>query len=221
MQTKLSRTLSAVLPALVLMTALPARAAGELVDEKTGTKFDAVQTAEGAPYQCLGAGVRLYELLGFIPIQIYAATLCVEPTGFLPIATYAKTKGGGSAEKLEADQGFYDAIYNAPGGKMVVEHLVRSISREDMAKAFRESLGKVLPAEKVEKLISIIPGDPQKGQDVKIYSKGSTLVIDIGGKVNRLDDAEIAQKLWGVYLSADAVSPSLKKSIAQHLSTTP
>jgi hypothetical protein len=222
MQAVFSRSVRSILFALALVAApLAARADGQLVDETTGTKFDSVQTINGVTYQCLGAGVRIYELLGFIPIKIYAATLCLEPSGVGVVNAYVKSKAGSGAQKADAlanDQAFYDAIYNAPGGKLVIEHLVRNISRDDIAKAFRESLSKVLPPDKVQRLIDIIPGSPQKGEEVKIYSSGSTLTIDIAGNAKKIEDAETATKLFEVFLSKDAVSPTLKKSIATQAS---
>jgi hypothetical protein len=187
------------------------------VDDTTGTKFAGTQTANGVTYQCLGAGVRKV----FFFINVYAATLCVETPSVKNVTDYvagqkAKTPNAADlTDKLIDDQGFFDAILNAPGGKFVIEHLVRNIKREDMAKAFRESLGKVLPAEKVEKLIGLIPGDPHEGQEVKMYSAGNTLTIELNGQANKIEDAEIATKIWGVFLGKDGVSPTLKKSIAK------
>jgi len=206
------------LSALVLTISAAARAAPtSFVDESTGIKFEPVQTVNGTTYQCLGAGVRK----AFIFVKVYAAEFCVEPGALKPAADYVagvKAKGGNPSDlagKLNDDPAFFNSLVEAPGGKLVIMHLVRDITREDLAKAFREAMSKVLPPEKVEKLIAIIPGDPKNNQEVKLSSTGDTLTIDIAGNAKKVDDAQIAQNIWRVWLGKDGVSPSLKESVAK------
>ena len=200
---------SVLLVTILSLAPLPARAANELVDEDTHTTFDAQMTVEGTNYQCLGAGVRKV----FWFVKVYALTFCVDPAVVKSISDAAKAKGE-NADKLAEDNSFFDGIVKAPGGKLVILHLTHDISQEQMAKAFRESLSKVLAPEKVEKLISAIPGNAHSGEIVKLYSVGNSLTIDIAGKAKKIDDEDIAKNLWYVYLGKDGVSPPLKKSIA-------
>lgn len=198
--------------------ALPAHAA-PLVDGSTGVKFDREQTIEGTRYECLGAGVR--KVLFF---KAYAVTYCLQAGKSNEVldAYLAKAHPTLTGEKLgdalEDDEKFFEALASAPADKLVIMQLVRDISKEKISDAFRGSLSGVLPKEKVDRLISTIPGDAKDGQKILIYSKGSELVIDIAGDAKRIDDEMITRKLWRVWLGPDAVSPTLKESIAANAS---
>jgi len=198
--------------------AAPASAA-PLVDDSTGVKFDREQTIGGTRYECLGAGVR--KVLFF---KAYAVTYCLQAGKSKEVvdAYLAKAHPSLSGEKLsdalEDDAKFFEALASASADKLVIMQLVRDISKEKISDAFRSSLSGVLPKEKVDRLIATIPGDAKDGQKILIYSKGSELVIDIAGDAKRIDDEMITQKLWRVWLGPDAVSPSLKESIAANTS---
>lgn len=208
----------AVLISLVTLTIAPlsARAGGAIVDKETGTRFHPDQTVNGTTFQCVGAGVRKVFLF-----NVYAAELCLEAGSLQPVlddAAAEKAKGGSPddvARRLAGDHAFFETLVDSPGGKLVIMHFVRDVSREELAKAFRESLSKQLPPDKVEKLVALITTNPQKNQDVKISSAGDTLTIDIAGNANTVDDAQIAHSIWWVWLGKDSVSPSLKESIAK------
>jgi hypothetical protein len=204
---------------LVLMMApLTGHAAGPMVDKETGVRFHPEQTINGTTFQCLGAGVRKV-----IFVNVYAAEFCLEPGSLQPAlddVAAAKAKGGSATDVskvLASDPALFDSLMGTAGDKLLIMHMVRDVSREQLAKAFRESLSKVLPPEKVEKLLAIIPGNASKNEDVKISSAGDTLTIDIAGKADTIHDAEIAQKIWSVWLGPHSVSPSLKQSIATNL----
>lgn len=199
---------------LAVLTASPALAQ-KLVDESTGRSFDVSQTLGGTTYRCLGAGVRKV----FI-IKAYALTYCMEAVkadaavdGFVQKA-YPGLKGEELGDKLEDDQRFFDALATAPADKLVIMKVVRDISRDKIASAFRDALSKVLPAEKVDRLVATVPGDIKDGQTAYIYSVGDKLVLDFGGTRKEIEDAEIVKNLWRVWLGPDGVSPSLKESIA-------
>jgi len=202
-----------------LFLAAPAAAAEAfVVDDSTGTRFEAETTVGNTRYRCLGAGVRKVFLF-----KAYAVTWCLQAdkvddtlVGYLKKNHPQKT-GGALADALEDDQRFFDALSSAPGDKLVVMKLVRDISKDQIAGAFRDSLGDVLPPEKVEKLIDTIPGDGKDGQKILLYSQGGTLVIDIAGTARRIEDKEIASKLWRVWLGPGSPTPSLKDSIARQV----
>jgi len=206
-----------LLAALVVL-ATPAFAAETLVDDSTGTRFEAETTVAGTRYRCLGAGVRKVFLF-----KAYAVTYCIEAArvddALVPHIEkrHAGRKGEALAEALEDDQAFFDGLARAPGDKLVVMQLVRNISKDQIAGAFRDSLGGVLSKEKVEKLIDTIPGDGKDGQKILLHSHGSRLVIDIAGDAKTIDDQEIADNLWRVWLGPDSPTPSLKESIARHV----
>jgi hypothetical protein len=199
---------------LTLLAASPVLAQ-ELVDSSTGRTFAVTQSVGGTTYRCLGAGVRKV----FI-IKAYALTYCLESVkadavvgGFVQKA-YPGLKGEDLQDKLEDDQRFFDALASAPADKLVIMKVVRDISREKIASAFRDALSKVLPKDKVDKLVATVPGDIKDGQTANIYSVGDRLVLDFGGTSKELQDPEIVQNLWRVWLGPDGVSPSLKESIA-------
>jgi len=198
-----------------------AHAAPTIRDESTGVQFASSLSVEGTRYQCLGAGVR--KVLFF---KAYAVTYCLQASqaqslvdGYIQ-KNHPGLKGEKLQDALEDDPRFFRALADASGDKLVIMRLVRNISKNQIADAFRSSLSEVLPKEKVEKLIATIPGDAKDGQKIQLYSKGSELVIDIAGDARRIDDAEIAQKLWLVWLGPDTPTPSLKDSIAKHAASS-
>lgn len=193
----------------------PAR---HVVDDSTGTRFDVTTKAGSTTYRCIGAGVR--KVLFF---KAYAAAFCLDARRFDAVvnAWVAEKHGGKAGEDLaralEKDGAFFEHLENADANKLVIMQLVRDVSKDRIAGAFRSSLSEVLPEDRVEKLIATIPGDGKDGQRILIHSRGSTLVIDIAGDAKRLDDDLIARKLWRVWLGPDSVTPSLKSSIARTL----
>jgi hypothetical protein len=211
--------LRSVLTVAGLMVApLSAFAAHPIVDEGTGTRFHEDQSVNGTRFQCLGAGVREVFM-----VKVYAAEFCLQEGSLQPALGYVGTTKAtaDNPSKLEktlsGDPEFFKTIIDAPGDKLLIMHLVRDVSRDELAKAFRKSLSKVLPPENVEKLIAIIPGDGKKNEDVKLSSAGDTLTIDIAGNANQVRDGAIAKQIWWVWLGKDSVSPSLKKSIAKNM----
>ncbi len=199
----------------LLVSFAPAAAAQKVKDGSTGISFDVRQEVGGVAYTCLGAGVR--KILLF---KAYAVTFCLEQAvaektvrGYVE-QTYPQLKGDDLADALEDDPKFFEHLAGAPGDKLVIMRVVRDVARDKIAGAFRDSLAGILPKAKVDKLIETIPGDIPDGQSARLYSKGNTLTIDIAGKGNTIDDADIAKKLWWVWLGPSGVAPSLKDSIA-------
>lgn len=209
-----------LLLAALLLLATPAAAAEKpLVDPSTGVKFDAEPTVDGTNFRCLGAGVRKVFLF-----KAYAVTYCIEADkvddAIVPYLqkNHANRQGGALTDALEDDQKFFDQLAAARGDKLVVMRLVRDISKDQIAGAFRDSLSDVLSKAQVDKLIDTIPGDAKDGQKILLHSHGDQLVIDITGKAKTIDDGEIASKLWRVWLGPDSPTPSLKESIAKQVS---
>jgi hypothetical protein len=206
---------SALLLASMLIPTLAPAQASELVDSSTGTRFASSATAGGTEFECLGAGVRK-----MFTVKVYAVAYCVEAeradaVDVLAHALHPNLSGDELTKALEDDPVFYDHLGRLPGDKLVIMHMVRDVDRAKLADAFRKSLKDVLPPEKVEKLVAAIPSDVRGGENALLYSSGSQLVIDIGGRQSRIDDAQIANQLWTVWLGPDSVSPSLKHSLAQ------
>ena len=208
------------LPALALLALLvslaPAASAQKVKDASTGIAFDVQQQVGGVAYTCLGAGVRK-----IVVFKAYAVTFCLEQAvaektvrGYIA-EKYPNLKGEDLVDALEDDPKFFEHLAGAPGDKLVIMRVVRDVSKEKVANAFRDSLSGLLPQAKVDKLIETIPGDIPDGQSALLYSKGDSLTIDIAGKGKTLDDADIAKKLWWVWLGPSGVSPSLKDSIAE------
>jgi len=211
--------LAALLLALVSTEAsgsVSASAPRHVVDKSTGTRFEATTKVGETTYRCIGAGVR--KVLVF---KAYAAAFCIDSRRYDDVVGryLAEKHAGKSGEELrkalERDPTFFEHLESASADKLVIMQLVRDISKERIANAFRESLREVLPADRVERLIATIPGDGKDGQRILIHSQGSVLVIDISGQANRVDDDLIVRKLWRVWLGPNSVTPTLKESIAR------
>jgi hypothetical protein len=204
---------------LLLATPAAAAEAKPIVDDSTGVKFDAQTTADGTQYRCLGAGVRKVFLF-----KAYAVAYCIEADkvddAIVPYLkkSHASAQGEDLADALEDDQSFFDQLAAARGDKLVIMRLVRDISKDQIAGAFRDSLSGVLSKPQVDKLIDTIPGDAKDGQKILLHSHGDKLVIDIAGNAKTIEDREIASKLWRVWLGPDSPTPSLKESIARQIS---
>ena len=209
------KLLALFLAVFLFAPAALAQGKATLRDDSTGVRFDETTTVDGTTYRCLGAGVRKVFLF-----KAYAVAWCLEASkvdetiaGFLK-TNHPDRKGKKLADALEDDQRFFDRLASAPGDKLVVMRLVRDISKDQIAGAFRDSLSDVLPPAKVEKLIDTIPGDAKDGQQILLHSHGSRLVIDIAGDAKTIDDEQIADNLWRVWLGPSSPTPSLKDSIA-------
>lgn len=198
-----------------LVASAPAEAQ-KVRDDSTGIAFDVRQEIAGVRYSCLGAGVR--KILFF---KAYAVTFCLEQSVAQATVrdyvakTYPNLKGEDLADELEDDPKFFQRLVEAKGNKLVIMRVVRNVSRDQVANAFRDSLEELLPGPKVAKLVDTIPGDIKDGQSARLYTKGTTLTIDIAGQAKTIDDADIAQKLWWVWLGPSGATPSLKTSIAR------
>ncbi|MHB8416767.1 MAG: chalcone isomerase family protein [Myxococcales bacterium] len=204
------------LPSLLLLAAVAA--AGEIVEPETSVHFDTRVLVGGETFECVGAGVR--KILFF---KVYAVAYCVQPGATEAVErTYARSAypglvGPALAAKLASDQGFFDALANAPGDKLVEMHMVRNVSRKQLADAFHDSLSKILPAPKVARVVAAVPSDARSGQTALVHSRGGELVIEIGGQLVTIDDPETARVIWRVWLGPDSVTPSLKRSIAERV----
>ncbi len=201
----------------VVISSAAAAPAAELVEPDTGVGFATQVEVGKESFQCLGAGVRKIFLF-----KVYAVAFCMPAAQAEGVErSYARSSypglvGPALAQKLASDQGFFDALANSPGDKLVEMHMVRTVSRKELADAFHESLSKILPPAKVAKLVAAIPADARDGETALIRSRGSELTIEIGGQLETIHDAETAQAIWRVWLGPDSVSPTLKRSIAEH-----
>lgn len=209
---------------VVVALALVARLAGAapvlseeapLREPSTGVRFDPHPQVAGTTFQCLGTGLRKVFLF-----EVYAVTYCLEPAQVKKLDAYVDQKypgfvGEPLVKALRSDPGFYGRLALSPGDHLVLMHAVRDFSRRKMGEAFRDSLKSVLSPEKINTLIAAIPADVKDGDDVRIYRVGDELTIDIAGRKNTIVDAEIAEKLWDVWLSGKSVTPALRRTIAE------
>jgi hypothetical protein len=183
-------------------------------EPKTGVSFSSEMTVGGDQFDCLGAGLRRV----FV-VNAYALAFCADDGGALVDEYTAQRYPGLGGEALEQrlakDPAFFEAISEAPGDKVVVMRVLRDLPAERLREAFRESLANVLPPEKVDKLLTVLTTDARKGELAVLRSDGERVVVDIGGRQQVVDDADIAQKLWTVWLGPKSVTPSLKESIAE------
>jgi hypothetical protein len=55
---------------------------------------------------------------------------------------------------------------------------------------------------------------------VKIYALGSKLTVDVAGAVRVIDDEEVTQNLFFVWLGSKSVSPTLREDIARRVAAS-
>lgn len=211
----MTRSATALVAAGLALAGLVANA--QLREPATGSMFDENVNAGGTQFQCLGTGLRKV----FVA-KVYAMTYCLEPKAVSQVDDWVRSHHEARAataeltKALRGDGDFYYQLARVPSDRMVVMRMVRNVSQKQLADAFTESLGKVLPAQSTAKLIALVPRDAKEGDTVVIRTKGDTLLFRIGDHENTVTDKEIAQKLWDVWLSPDSVAPSLKDSLADH-----
>ena len=203
----------AALVSFCLLVASAGSAAADIIDPKTGTLFASEPTIDGTSFRCLGAGVRASEA------STYAVTYCLgdeqaDAVDDLVKVAYPGSSGKTLERQLTNDQGFFDALSDFPGEKLVILHFSHAAPHHSLAEALKSSLSGALPKEKVKSLVAALPGDAAAGETVLLYTHGAHLVVDVGGSTKSLGDDEILARLWGAWLGPKSAAPSLKSSIA-------
>lgn len=197
----------------------PLRAA-PLVEPSSEVSFPEMRKAGGTHYRCLGTGLRKV-----VFFKVYANTFCIDEAQADTIVKAAVAKNGGGktgedlAEALEESRPFFKAIFSSKSDKLIVMHMVRDVSKEKLADAFQESLEKILAQASIDKLKGAMTTDAKEGQEVLFYSQGSKVMVQMGpGKTVEIDDAQIAAKIWRVWLGPSSVTPGLKEDLAARAS---
>ncbi len=206
-----------------LAAALGVRAdGGQIVDGTTGTKFDELTRVEGKPYKCLGAGVRKLAV-----VKVYALAFCVEAAhadvlvkSYLE-AHHAGLRGEPLFDALRKDPKFFQTLAGTKYNRLVVLKMQRDLSRKQLATNIRRSLTPLLPDEKLDRLDAAITTGAKKGQVVKIYAVAAKLTVDVAGEVRVVEDEEVTQKLFFVWLGTKSVSPTLRENIARRAARLP
>eukprot|EP00850_Spirogloea_muscicola_P015486 SM000119S25629 [mRNA] locus=s119:18711:20446:- [translate_table: standard] len=180
--------------------------------------------------ELLGTGVR-EKKIAVLAVKVYAVGFYANKT----FAGFEATWKGRSAAALEEDEGFYSALIRAPVEKTLVLVLARNVGGDQFVEALNEELRPRLKAanegDTAESAL-IAFGETIKGQSLK---KNSAIIVSwlmpATLQIAYLADATdlkipekplacissqpLAQALFDVYLGKEAVSPSLKTSIAQ------
>lgn len=208
---------AAALAFTALAYALGARAdGGQIVDRATGTKFDELTRIEGRAYKCLGAGVRKLAV-----VKVYALAFHLDAAhADALVSSYLAAHHGGLEgkplfEALRKDEKFFNMLASTSHDRMVVLKMRRDVSRKQLSSTIRRSLSPLLPAEKLDRLDAAITKGADKGQVVKIYAVGPKLTVDVAGEVRVVQDEEVTQKLFLVWLGAKSVSPTVREDIAR------
>jgi hypothetical protein len=97
----------------------------------------------------------------------------------------------------------------------VILKMERDVSRKQLASTIRRSLRPLLPEEKLDRLDAAITTGAEKGQVVEISAVGTKLTVNVAGSVRVVDDEEVTQKLFFVWLGPQSVSPTLREDIAR------
>lgn len=205
-----------MLVGLGLTWIVPGSALANLKEPETGATFEQRVDVDGTTYECLGTGVRKV-----LWIKAYAVAYCLGERSVKPVVddwvrkTYGELSGKALVAALEKSGPFYERLARQPADRLVVMKMTRDVSRDKLASSFRDSLSDVLPADSVQKLVDAIPSDAKKGDVVHIWAKGATVTLDIAGQKKVIEDENIAQGLWNVWLSGKSVTPELRKSLAK------
>lgn len=207
----------------LLTVALGASAqGGQVIDEATGTKFDEITQVDDKAYKCLGAGVRK-----LMVVKVYALAFCVEAAhadvlvkSYLE-AHHAGLRGEPLFDALRKDPKFFQTLAGTKYNRLVVLKMQRDLSRKQLATNIRRSLTPLLPDEKLDRLDAAITTGAKKGQVVKIYAVAAKLTVDVAGEVRVVEDEEVTQKLFFVWLGTKSVSPTLRENIARRAARLP
>ncbi len=218
MRKRLQLTLALVSVLGLALIASPLRAA-PLVEESSEVSFPEIRKAGETSYRCLATGLRKV-----VFFKVYANTFCIEEGKAEAIVKAAVAangegkKGEDLAEVLEDSRPFFKAIFSSKADKLVVMHMVRDVSKEKLAEAFQDSLEKILAQASIDKLKALMTVDATEDMEVLFYSKGSKVFVEMGGKPNMVDDAQIAAKIWRVWLGPSSVTPGLRDDLAERAS---
>ena len=209
---------------LIAVLGFPAQAhadGGQIIDTATKTKFDEITHAEGHTFKCLGAGVRK-----LLMVKVYAVAFCVEATladGLVKRYVedhYAGLQGDPLFEALRKDPKFFRMLAGAKASRLVVLKMRRDLSKKQLADNMRRSLHGLLSDERLAELTAAITTGAKEGQTVKIYALGSKLTVDVAGAVRVIDDEEVTQRLFFVWLGSKSVSPALREDIARRVAAS-
>jgi hypothetical protein len=219
-----SLTLVASALALVaLAVGLGVRAdGGQIVERGTGTNFAQLTRVEGKAYECLGAGVRKLAVVKVYAIAFYLDAAEADSLVSNRLEEYhAGLRDKHLLEALRKDERFFETMASGKRNRLVVLKMQRDVSRKQLASTIRRSLDSLLPDEKLDRLDAAISKGAEKGEVVKIYAVGAKLTVDVAGEVRVIDDEEVTQKLFLVWLGSKSVSPTLREDVARRAAQMP
>jgi hypothetical protein len=215
--------IACALTVVFLAVALGADAdAGQIIDGTTGTKFDEITHVEAHTFKCMGAGVRKLMMA-----NVYAVAFCVEAAHADALVTsyveahHTDLRGDPLSEALRNDPTFFGTLAGTKHNRLAVLKMQRNLSEKQLASNIRRSLSALLPDEQLDKLTAAITAGAQKGEVVKIYAVGTMLTVDVAGAVRVIEDEEVTQKLFFVWLGPKSVSPTLREDIARRAAQLP
>ena len=195
---------------------------GQISDRATGTRFDEITQVQAKSFKCVGAGVRK-----LLMVNVYAVAFCVEATLADALVKsyvedhYPGLQGDVLFEALRKDPKFFRMFAGAKASRLVVLKMHRDLSKKQLADNMRRSLRGLLSDKRLAELTAAITTGAKKGQTVKIYALGSKLTVDVAGAVRVIDDEEVTQKLFFVWLGSKSVSPTLREDIARRAAGLP
>lgn len=192
--------------ALVFAAALVCKMAPAMAETEpqTGVSFPVEIVGEKGPLKLAGTAVRVKKI-AFIPIQIYAVGLYVEP-----VAAAAAKVDSGNAESSALFETLLSPAADIPMAVRLV--MVRSVTADQMADALKEAVEPRLPKDSDAKGLmaqfrALFDEALPSGTEL-VFSKvlGGKLVAEIGGKnKGEIADPALARALFAVYLDASPV----------------
>ena len=217
----------AALGALALLPALaPAtQESAPLVKEKRSkVEFAAWGPAPGTKevHTLVGVGLRTKTVF---KVKVYAFGLYVHgPSAREKLAAWK----GKSAEELQGDASFYQALLKGDFGKSLRLVLVRDVDGEDMREAFEDSLAPRVKAAKKDGLLGgaealetfrgfFDEGELSKKSEIIFTAyPGGRLITIVNGEVRpEIENEALARALFDIYLGSDPIHEKAKKTLIE------
>ncbi len=214
---------TSLLALFALFATMEAHAEGrQVVERATGTTFEELAGVDGKAFQALGTGVRKLALVNVYALGFYIDAAHADAL----VRSYIEAHHAGLQEQalfeaLRKDARFFDTLASTKHHRLVVLKMQRDVSRKQLASTIRRSLTPLLPEDKLDRLDAAITKGAGKGQVVKIYAVGAKLTVDVAGEVRTIEDEEVTDNLFFVWLGTKSVTPTLREDIARRSAGLP
>ena len=160
------------------------------------------------------------------PIKVYTAALYFDKNAVISAIKKIASLKGKSASELASSRQFEDAIINGNFAKHVVLKMSRNVSGKTMAEAIGDSVKPRMQGKDSKQLLdfqnillSSLKDGAKTGMILSFEGTSSLTVKIDGNKKGEVRSPTLCKAFLDVYCGKDAVSPSLKSSLASVVSS--